>query len=171
MVDFDRLNAMVNEVNKVISDVESETIKYKKEKDRIEKETFDVMWDDICDYLDLFKKCVCKNEWMIVFQIENYKIKFYWRSGNLAFGSQATLYIIDGYNKYNYPLNYYSDNHYKHVKSCNTLEMFMQIANEWESKYKELFEIEITKQVESILKERAENAHAEYDKAKADLEN
>lgn len=176
MIDFDKLNAMVNEVNNVISDVERETIEYKKKKDIKDMEIFNKMLIDLKEVFAILKKTHCKNEWETAIRTNDIIFKFKYKAGNLAFNATESVYILrQKYDGMNYDLGrvYQIQNgdYYNYIKNCRTLDFFMSIAKEWDTKYKSDFETDLCKKVQDILTLRTEKIHREYIEVKEAVEN
>lgn len=169
MVDFDRLNAMIDEVNNVINDVEHETHKTYKATAIKETELLSIMWNDLKEYFKILLKCTCNRKFNIHFYVDNMVIDFVYDSTSLAFGTTKDFRIIDS-NKHRwaYDIGMLGDMDYVYnrIKSCNTLPFIMLLAVDWENKYKDIFDNQIAIWAESLLKEKAEQAHVKYDKAK-----
>lgn len=175
MVDFDKLNAMIDEVNNIITDVKNETANIENAISKKEEDILAIMWKDWVSYFDIINKCTNRVNWNHCFFVDGVAFTFEYKTINKNFA--PTVYVIavepDG-QRYIWDAGMYGKDNpeyvYNRIKSCNTLTEIMKFANKWESDYKNIFDDTITIYAESLLKEKSKIAHAKYNTAKEKAE-
>ena len=175
MVDFDKLNAMIDEVNNIITDVKNETANIENAISKKEEDILVIMWKDWVSYFEIINKCTNRTSWHHKFYVDGVAFTFEYKTINSNFA--PTVYVIarePNGQKYIWDVGTYGNDNpeyiYRRIKSCNTLIEIMKFANKWESDYKNVFDDMITIFAEGLLKEKSEIAHAEYNNAKAKAE-
>ena len=162
MVDFNKLNAMIDEVNNVITDVKKDAEQTKKAGDNI-KET---LWANAHHKLGSMYKVyqnaikdenyLAKMDFKLDIYIENGTIRF--ESGGISLRTYNHrreefdfYYIGDDYN----PSNYKRYNH-----SHPSIIYFHDVAFMWDD-IEEDIESQFVNGIHAILKQRSKNAHKE----------
>ena len=176
MVDFDKLNAMIDEVNNVIGDVETETIRMNHNTEEIKKDKFIKVNRILINYYDVYIKSIGGT-----YSGRNYKMNIPLGAGRIKFhngGINVHLNCNDdkrnpSYNDYSICCNgkgecvEYSYKNYN--KSHPSIIWFTNLAMVWD-KFENEFDKIFTEQIHDILKQRSENAHEKYNTAQYSLE-
>ena len=186
MVDFEKLNSMIDEVNNVIADVENETASIKNKVHDSVALAYDYVCDKLLKYCkilnkacdgssEIFKKI--KASFEIPIQNTDGKFEFVYEYPDYSFGVRVLAdedddgkwkgYEIIDTNRYS---DYVSRESYEAVnRSHSSIKWFLQICDDWNS-YKSEVENAVVNAVNDILKQKSEFAHQDNIKAKSDLE-
>lgn len=186
MLDFKKLNAMIDEVNNVISDVENETADIKNEVHNSVAIAYDYVCDELLKYCEILNKACdsssdktyknIKASFEIPIQNTNGKFRFVYNYPSYAFYVRVLAGKDDDgrYDGYKIILTsrtgYTSVESYEAVnRSLSSIKWFLQICDDWNS-YKSEVENAVVNAVNDILKQKSEFAHQDNIKAKSDLE-
>lgn len=186
MLDFEKLNAMIDEVNNVISDVENETSDIKNDVYNSIALAYDYVCDELLKYCKILNKACysssnktyknIKASFEIPIQNTGGKFKFVYEYPDYAFDVRVLADEDDdgrwdGYEIVSTDRNGYVDiESYETVnRSHSSIKWFLQICNDWND-YKSEVENAVVNAVNDILKQKSEFAHQDNIKAKSDLE-
>lgn len=174
MIDFNKLNEMIDEVNTVIKNEEKETKTINEITYDIKQGKYNNVVEDLKKYCDVLTKANANNNGRIDIKIPFGNDKGFvftrvdsrrdvWSQYSLyIYNNQSTYYIIDsrwGAKKYYY-LN--------HSNTC--IIWFNELIKDWDNA-KTKIETEVVNGVNAILKSRAEKANEENKKAKIENQN
>ena len=174
MVDFDKLNAMIDEVHTVIKDVEVETKDAEAKVYDIKKDRYDKVVADLVKYCDVLTKA--RNGSQIRVDIE---IPTEMNGGKFLF-TRVDQYHESwpdyGLKVSNGEADFYSiiDSKYGDKTYCNinhshpSIIWFENLIKEWDD-VKDIVEEDIVNGVNIILKQQSEIAHKKYENAKSKL--
>ena len=177
MVDFDKLNAMIDEVNNIISDVETETIRMNHNTENIKKNKFVEVNKILANYYDIYIKSIggqyCKSNLTIDVPLGAGRIGF--KTGGIYVHAKCHEDSKDpNYNSYYICCNnndaIIEDSYTDYNKSHPSIIWFTNLTmvwNDYENEFDKLF----TEQLHYILKCRSENAHEKYNKAQKNFEH
>lgn len=186
MLDFGKLNAMIDEVNNVIADVENETSDIKNKVYNSVALAYDYVCDELVNYCKILNKACdssssktyknIKASFEIPIQNPIGKFKFTYDYPEYSFDVRV-LADEDNDGKWNgYRIvhtgrnGYISTESYEAVnRSHSSIKWFLQICDDWNS-YKSEVENAVVNAVNNILKQKSEFAHQDNIKAKSDLE-
>lgn len=162
MVDFNKLNAMIDEVNTVITDVRKDAKQTKKEGDNIKETIWANAHHKIGNMYKIYQNAIkdegylTKRDLKLDIYVENGTIRF--ESGGISLRTynhrwqKFDFYCIgDDYNSFNYE-------HYNH--SHPSIIYFHDVASIWDD-VEEDIESQFVNGIHAILKQRSENAHKE----------
>ena len=186
MLDFGKLNAMIDEVNNVIADVENETSNIKNKVHDSVALAYDYVCDELVKYCKILNKACdgssetfkkIKASFEIPIQNTDGKFRFVYGYPSYAFcvrvlADEDNDGKYDGYriihtNRNN---NYIGMESYEATnRSLSSIKWFLQICDDWNS-YKSEVENAVVNAVNDILKQKSEFAHQDNIKAKSDLE-
>lgn len=186
MIDFDKLNEMINEVNRVVTDVEDETVIIKNKVYDSIALAYDYVCDELTKYCKILNKACdsssektykkIKASFEIPIQNPIGKIVFKYEYPSYAFGVKVLIEDDNGeLNSYqiihtNRANDYVGVQSYEGVnRSHSAIKWFLQICGDWNS-YKSEVENAVVNAVNDILKQKSEFAHQDNIKAKSDLE-
>ncbi len=176
MVDFDKLNAMIDEVHTVITDIETETKNIETEVYNIQKDRYDRAIKDLQKYCNILSKA--RGNFQIGKAIEIQIEK-------QAYGGKFRFTRL---NEYNDIFGYYglkisngktgfytiidSQHGEKSFKNINhshpSVIWFEDLIEEWDN-IKSIVEEGVVNGVNDILKQQSETAHKKYENAKSKL--
>lgn len=186
MLDFEKLNAMIDEVNNVISDVENETSNIKNKVYDSVALAYDYVCDELLKYCKILNKACysssdktyknIKASFEIPIQNTNGKFRFVYNYPSYAFYVRV-LADKDNDGRYDgYKIILTSRTGHTSVvsyeavnRSISSIKWFLQICNDWNN-YKSEVENAVVNAVNDILKQKSEFAHQDNIKAKSDLE-
>lgn len=187
MLDFEKLNAMIDEVNNVIADVENETANIKNKVYDSIALAYDYVCDELVKYCKILNKACysssnktyknIKASFEIPIQNTNGRFNFVYEYPNYAFDVRVLADEDDDgkWNGYEIIHTNRISNHarmesYEEVnRSHSSIKWFLQICNDWNS-YKSEVENAVANTVNDILKQKSKFAHEDNIKAKSDLE-
>ena len=187
MLDFGKLNAMIDEVNNVIADVENETSDIKNKVYNSVALAYDYVCDELAKYCIILNKACdsssdktyknIKANFEIPIQNSNGKFRFVYDYLSYTFSVKVLADKDDdgkwgGYQIIHTikPFDYISIESYEAInRSCPSIKWFLQICNDWNN-YKSEVENAVVNAVNDILKQKSEFAHQDNIKAKSDLE-
>ena len=186
MLDFGKLNAMIDEVNNVITDVENETSDIKNKVYNSVALAYDYVCDELVKYCKILNKACnsgsdkiyrnIKASFEIPIQNTDGKFKFVYEYPDYSFDVKVLADEDDdgewnGYRIVDTGRNgYVSTQSYEGVnRSHSSIKWFLQICNDWNG-YKSEIENAVVNAVNDILKQKSEFAHQDNIKAKSDLE-
>lgn len=186
MLDFGKLNAMIDEVNNVIIDVENETSNIKNKVYDSVALAYDYVCEELVKYCKILNKA-CNSSCSEIYRnikasfeipIQNTigKIVFKYEYPSYAF--RVKVLVEDDNGKLNsYQIihtsranDYVDVQSYEGVnRSHSAIKWFLQICNDWNN-YKSEVENAVVNAVNDILKQKSKFAHEDNIKAKSDLE-
>ena len=190
MVDFEKLNAMIDEVNNVITDVENETSNIKNKVYDSVALAYDYVCEELVKYCGILNKACdsscsetyrnIKASFEIPIQNPTGKIVFKYECPTYAptYAFRVKVLVVNDNGKldsyriiYTCRANdYVGVESYEAVnRSHSAIKWFLQICNDWNS-YKSEVENAVVNAVNDILKQKSEFAHQDNIKAKSDLE-
>lgn len=186
MLDFGKLNAMIDEVNNVIADVENETSDIKNKVHNSVALAYDYVCDELVNYCKILNKACdsssdktyknIKASFEIPIQNPIGKIVFKYEYPSYAFRVKVLVEDDNGeLNSYqiihtNRANDYIGIQSYEGAnRSHSAIKWFLQICDDWNS-YKSEVENAVVNAVNDILKQKSEFAHQDNIKAKSDLE-
>ncbi len=176
MVDFEKLNAMISEINNVIGDVETETIRMNHDVEQIKKNKFIEVNKILINYYKIYTESIGG-----MYSNCDLKMGIPLGAGHIKFHRQGIyVHLNCDEDKRNPSYNDYSiccdDNderikfRYKdYNKSHPSIQWFTSLAMVWD-KFENEFDKVFTEQIHDILKQRSEIAHEKYDIAQHNLE-
>ena len=174
MIDFDKLNAMVDEVNNVISDVKKETTRMNENTAEIIKDKFTEVNKILVNYYDIYVKSIGE-QYSLETSISLGKgcIKFSKNGINVHFNTNE-----DRRDRYYNDYSICCENNDAKIKSRYdnlnkshpSIIWFTSLIMVWD-KFENEFDTKFTEQIHNILKLRSENAHKEYNTAQHGLEH
>lgn len=174
MIDFDKLNAMVDEVNNVISDVKKETTRMNENTAEIIKDKFVEVNKILVNYYDIYVKSIG----------EQYSLKT-----SISLGEGCIKFSKSGISVHFNTEKDRRDRHYNDYSICcenndarikfrydnlnkshPSIVWFTSLAMVWD-KFENEFDTKFTEAIHNILKLRSEDAHKEYNTAQHGLEH
>ena len=178
MIDFNELNAMIDKVNTVITDINDDTKRNKNELENLKEVVYNVAINDILKYCDVLTKASgdCKKNIEILVSLNNGHIKFT-RDRKYDYRLRKGYGVVVS-DKYNIDRDYYEIVANPEQKiaydalnhSHNSVIWFEDLCADWDN-VKSIVEDGVVNGVNHILKQRAEIAHNENEKAKKNLDN
>jgi hypothetical protein len=177
MVDFDKLNAMIDEVHSVITDIETETKDTETKVYNIRKDRYDRAIKDLQKYCDILSKA--RGNFQITGAIE-IKIEEQKNSGKFKFTRLNEYNDIYGYyglkvsdGKTTFYTIIDSQRKKKSFENINhshpSVIWFEDLIKEWDN-IKGVVEEGVVNGVNDILKQQSEIAHKKYENAKSKLD-
>lgn len=186
MLDFEKLNAMIDEVNNVIADVENETADIKNKVHDSIALAYDYVCDELVKYCKILNKACSssldktyrniKASFEIPIQNTDGKFKFTYEYPDYSFDVKVLADEDDDGNWKGYKIvrtgrnGYINMESYEAVnRSCPSIKWLLQICDDWNS-YKSEVENAVVNAVNDILKQKSKFAHEDNIKEKLALE-
>ena len=180
MIDFDKLNSMINEVNTVINDVNKETQQNKNELNNLKEVAYYNATTDLKKYCDILTKAMkgFKKNIEIEIPIDGHGDRLIF-TRHIPYESSFGTYAVEVTNG-NYPIYRIIDNRgwkescvkeYEDINhSHKSVIWFENLAADWDN-VKDKIEEGVVNGVNYILKEKAKFAHEANEKSKENLES
>lgn len=162
MIDFDKLNSMIDEVNNIIVDVKNDTEQTKKEGDNIKETLWANAHHKIGNMYKIYQNaiededCSIKRNLMIDIYVESGFIRF--ESGGISLRTYNS--IRREWNSYYIRSDYKSYDYKKYNHSHPSIQYFHDVAFVWDEVENDI-ESQFVNSIHAILKQRSENAHKE----------
>lgn len=178
MVDFDKLNAMIDEVHTVITDIETETKNIETEVYNMKKDRYDRVVKDLQKYCDILSKARGNSQIRHAIEIQIGEQK---NSGKFKFTRLNEYNDVFGY--YGFKVSDGKTTFYTIIDSqCKkksfeninhnhpSVIWFEDLIKEWDN-IKGIVEEGVVNGVNDILKQRSEIAHKKYENVKLKLDS
>ena len=166
MIDFDKLNSMIDEVNNVIVDVKKDAEQTKKEGDNIKETLWANAHHKIGNMYKVYQNAI-KNESYPM--IEDLIIEICVEGGIIRFENRGISlrtynFIKRKWNFYYIHSDYKSSNYEHYNHSHPSVKFFHEVAFVWDE-IEDDIESQFVNSIHAILKQRSENAHKENTEA------
>ena len=180
MIDFDKLNSMIDEVNTVINDVNKETQQNKNELNNLKEVAYYNATADLIKYCDILTKAMkgFKKNIEIEIPIDGHNDRLIF-TRHIPYESTPGTYAVEVTNG-DYPIYRIIDNRgwkesrikeYEDINhSHKSVIWFENLAADWDD-VKDKIEEGVVNGVNYILKEKAKFAHEANEKSKENLES
>lgn len=177
MVDFDKLNDMINEVNNIIEDVKTQTVQMNKDTAKIKKDKFIEVNKILINYYDVYMKSIGD-----AYSGRDFKINIPLGAGRIKFSNCGICVHLNcdddkrnpSYNDYSIwctnddkRIEFSYQNYNKSHPSIIWFTNLAMVWNEFENEFDKIF----IEQIHNILKQRSENTHKTYNNAQRNLEH
>ena len=175
MVDFDKLNAMIDEVHTVITDIETETNNIKTEIYNIKKDRYDRVIKELQKYCDILSKARDNSQIRKAIEIQigkqknNGKFKFTRLNTYNDIFTYYGLKVSNGETFYTIIDSLYGEQSFENINHNHPAVIwFEDLIKEWDN-IKGIVEEGVVNGVNDILKQQSEIAHKKYENAKSKL--
>ena len=163
MIDFNRLNEMIDEVNNVITDVKKDAEQTKKEGDNIKETLWANAHHKLGKMYKIYQNAIKDESYLVK---DDLKIKIYIENGIIEFSSGGIT--LRTFNQHTYKTdsyycigdNYSPDSYKRYNHSHPSIIYFHDLASMWDD-VEEDIESQFINGIHAILKQRSENAHKE----------
>ena len=178
MVDFDKLNAKIDEVQTVITDIETETKNIETEVYNIQKDRYDRAIKDLQKYCNILSKARGNFQIGNTIEIQIEKQAYGGKFRFTRLNTYNDIYAHYGLKVSDGKIGFYtiidSQHGERSFESINrshpSVIWFEDLIKEWDN-IKGIVEEGVVNGVNDILKQRSEFAHKKYENAKSKLDS
>ena len=166
MVDFNKLNAMIDEVNNVITDVKKDAEQTKKEGDNIKETLWANAHHKLGKMYKIYQNAIKDESYLVK---RNLKLDIYIENGTIRFESGGINLRTYNHHRNEFDFYYIGDDYsafnYEHCNHSHpSIIFFHDVASMWDDVENDI-ESQFVNGIHAILKQRSENAHKENTEA------